>query len=219
MNIKPQKVFSGGEVLEPFEGAEISDRFCLKVGQIYMATEGLFAVSCPHGSLHLAEDVVKFEFEDVGGLSSPIVTDFTRYTQVMPRYRMNDLLRLNSEPCSCGSAMQRVDAIVGRCDDMLVFNRTTDQKVIRLSPDVIRNTILDSDRSISDFRVEQTGADKLTLKLLSREGYALNSATAKLQAELLKHGLNVIIQSQACDFSFPMDRKLRRVINSSEVKA
>lgn len=74
--------------------------------QIYMATEGLLAVTCRDGTLHLCEDSVKFEFEPVGeGLVSPLVTAFRRQAQIMARYRLNDLLRLSTSPCRCGSPL------------------------------------------------------------------------------------------------------------------
>ena len=84
IKIRPDSMFSAGEVLDGVDRAVIERAFALRLGQIYMATEGLFGVSCRYGRLHLAEDAVHFELEPVaGGLVSPIVTDFTRRTQVM----------------------------------------------------------------------------------------------------------------------------------------
>ena len=122
--IAPRLIFSGAEVLDPPDRAVIERRFDLKLREIYMATEGLFGVSCEHGTLHLAEDVVHFEFEPVSGapdLVSPIVTDFTRRTQMTARYRMNDILRLDNRRCACGSAMQAVAEIIGRRDDAFLL--------------------------------------------------------------------------------------------------
>ncbi|WP_210212021.1 hypothetical protein [Mesorhizobium sp. M2A.F.Ca.ET.043.02.1.1] len=41
----------------------IENFFSLPLDQIYMATEGLLAVTCRQRGLHLAEDSVFFEFE------------------------------------------------------------------------------------------------------------------------------------------------------------
>ncbi len=49
-------------MLDPLDRAAIEAATGVTVREIYMATEGLFGVACPHGTLHLAEDVVKFEW-------------------------------------------------------------------------------------------------------------------------------------------------------------
>ncbi|MEO5755574.1 MAG: CoF synthetase, partial [Mesorhizobium sp.] len=92
----PLRVFSSAETLDPVDRPPIEAFFRCPLDQIYMATEGLFAVTCRQGGLHLAEDSVFFEFEPAGdGLVTPLVTAFRRQTQIMARYRMNDLLRLS----------------------------------------------------------------------------------------------------------------------------
>jgi len=98
-----KNIFSGAEVLDPIDETIIESITGKIVRQIYMATEGLFGVSCKFGTLHLAEDVVHFEWESIDGshLKTPIVTDFTRRTQALARYRMNDLLELSDSPCPC----------------------------------------------------------------------------------------------------------------------
>ena len=97
--------FSGAEVLDPIDREIIEQASGRRVREIYMATEGLFAVGCRHGTLHLAEDVVRFEWEPVAGsgLVVPVVTDMVRRVQPMIRYRMNDLLELSQAACPCGS--------------------------------------------------------------------------------------------------------------------
>lgn len=170
--IAPERIFSSAEVLDAPDRAIIEAAFGARLGQIYMATEGLFAVSCPHGTLHLAEDAVQFDYEAVAGdagLVSPIVTDFTRRTQVLARYRMNDLLRLSPAPCRCGSALQAVDEVVGRRDDVFqIPPHDGGQALVTVTPDVLRNAVLAVDRGIDDFRIRQTGANAIDLVLPPR---------------------------------------------------
>lgn len=118
-----RNIFSGAEVLDPLDRAVIEAATGARVREIYMATEGLFGVSCPLGTLHLAEDAVAFEWEPVPGstLVKPVVTDFTRRAQLMARYRMNDLLDLSGAPCACGSPLQAVARIEGRQDDLFIL--------------------------------------------------------------------------------------------------
>ena len=113
-------IFSGAEVLDPLDRAVIEAATGGTVREIYMATEGLLGVSCPLGTLHLAEDAVKFEWQPCGdsGMVTPLITDFTRQTQIMARYRMNDLLALSNTRCRCGSPLQAGGAdrgAAGRC--------------------------------------------------------------------------------------------------------
>ncbi len=162
--LRPKRVFSAAETLDPVDRPVIEDFFRLPLDQIYMATEGLFAVTCRQGGLHLAEDSVFFEFEPAGeGLVTPLVTAFRRQTQIMARYRMNDLLRLSEQPCRCGSPLLCVDEIVGRMDD--VFRLLSPDGPILVTPDVLRNVVLKADRRIDDFRLVQTGMDKVELRL------------------------------------------------------
>ena len=162
--LRPKRVFSAAETLDPVDRPVIEDFFRLPLDQIYMATEGLFAVTCRQGGLHLAEDSVLFEFGPAGeGLVTPLVTAFRRQTQIMARYRMNDLLRLSEEPCRCGSPLRCVDEIVGRMDD--VFRFTSQNGPILVTPDVLRNAVLKADRRIDDFRLGQTGPDRVELRL------------------------------------------------------
>jgi putative adenylate-forming enzyme len=203
----PRHVFSGAEVLDPIDRRIVEAAWGVKVREIYMATEGLFGVGCPLGILHLAEDVVAFEFEPAAGsLVSPLITDFTRTTQIMARYRMNDLLRLAPEPCPCGSPLQAVAAVEGRADD--VFQRGG----AMVTPDVIRNAIVDADRRIEDFRAVQTGPATIELTLADDlPAEAADAAEANLRQALARAGAPEVQIVQARGIEPPMDRKLRRV--------
>src|SRR5262249_3937491 len=131
----PCKILSVAEVLEPQEQSAIEAAFGIPVHQIYQCTEGLLAVSCPNGSLHIQEDLVALQEETLiegettpcpllreeeeyhspllfkegvgSGLRiTPIITDLWRTTQPIIRYRLNDILTLDPRPCVCGSAFR-----------------------------------------------------------------------------------------------------------------
>ncbi|TPN79584.1 CoF synthetase [Mesorhizobium sp. CU2] len=162
--LQPKRIFSAAETLDPVDRPVIENFFRLPLDQIYMATEGLFAVTCRQGGVHLAEDSVFFEFEAAGeGLVTPLVTAFRRQTQIMARYRMNDLLRLSDRSCRCGSPLRCVDEIVGRMDD--IFRLQSAYGPILVTPDVLRNAVLKADRRIDDFRLVQASLDVIELKL------------------------------------------------------
>lgn len=214
--LRPRMVYSGAETIDPIDRAAIANRFGFPPGEIYMATEGLFGVTCSHGRLHLAEDAVHFEFEDVGdGLVNPLVTNFRRQFQVMARYRMNDLLRLSPEPCPCGSPLLAVDEVVGRMDDIFEFGAPNGaDPPVRVTPDIMRNAVLDADRQITDFRIHRVGPEEVVL-LLPPEATAeaAQSARAALGALLddRRPGISLSVRHQ--NLGLDTTRKLRRVEN------
>ncbi len=212
--LKPQRLFAGAETLDPVDRTIIEARFGKKLGQIYMATEGLFAVSCAKGRLHLAEDANVFEFEPVaGGLVAPRVTGFRRRFQITARYRMNDLLRLSDRACACGSPLRALDEIVGRLDDAFVFDRTDGARLL-VTPDVMRNAVLAAAHRITDFRILQEGPETIAL--------VLEPDLAEESARAARHALNqvfsqrglfptIVLRREA--MAFDPHRKLRRVEN------
>lgn len=208
-----RQVFSAAEVLDPQDRTVIADRFGVIVREIYMATEGLLGVACEHGMLHLCEDCMKFEFEEPvpgSGLVSPIITDFSRETQAMVRYRMNDLLRLAEEPCPCGSPLQGVAQVEGRVDDLLLLPKGA--RRIPITPDVLRNAIVRADRRIDDFRLVQMGSAELELALpaqLPQE--AVEAARASLAGLLATMGVAARIEVQVKPVLEVTARKLRRI--------
>jgi putative adenylate-forming enzyme len=208
-----ERIFSGAEVLDPIDRSAIEAATGRTVRQIYMATEGLFAVSCPHATLHLAEDVVHFEFErpdPASELVTPLVTDFTRRAQGMIRYRMNDLIELSDAPCPCGSAFQALRHVEGRSDDAFLLPGA-DGALRMVTPDVLRNSLLDAEPAIRDFRITQTGANEVAVQLEPGLPAASDGLVkAALEAALARRGLTARIglsRGITPDFS----RKLRRV--------
>lgn len=211
--LTPRIVYSSAETLDPVDRQVIEAGFAVKLGQIYMATEGLFGVSCPHGNIHLAEDTAKFEFEPAGDdLVNPIVSCFQRQYQIMARYRMNDLLRLMPEPCPCGSPLQAVSEIVGRMDDVFVFD--ADTKPIYFTPDVLRNAVLDADRSIDDFRILRVAERWIELVLPERSRpEQLQTSKAALERLIQTRCNGITVSARTARLRPGNHRKLRRVEN------
>jgi putative adenylate-forming enzyme len=210
--LAPIRVFSAAETLDAIDQTAAERYFGLKLGQIYMATEGLLAVTCRKGRLHLAEDSVFFEFEPAGeGLVTPLVTAFRRQTQIMARYRMNDLLRLSDHPCPCGSPLRAVDEVVGRADDAFRLP-TRGGGVTLLTPDILRNAVLEADRRIDDFRLIQTAPDAIELRLKPELATpAAHAAAAALRHLLAARQAQATVTLARADMPLDTQRKLRRV--------
>ncbi len=209
--ISPRRLFAAAETLDPIDQVVIEAYFGGPLEQIYMATEGLLGVTCRHGKLHLAEDSIFFEYEPAGdGLVSPLISSFRRQTQILARYRMNDLLRLSPQQCACGSPLQAVDEIVGRADDCFRFDTVGGEVLI--TPDVLRNAVLGAGTQINDFRLCQQAKDKVLLRLPPHLE-ADQAALARTSVENLFKARGVSVSVVLKQEPLPLDlgRKLRRV--------
>lgn len=161
LRIAPAQVVSVAEVLEADDVTAIERAWRAPVQQVYQATEGFLGISCPEGRLHLNEDLVHVEpdwiddGEAVPSRFHPIVTDFSRTTQLIVRYRLDDVLRVGEASCACGRPSRVIAAIEGRADDVLTL-RAADGRLVRVFPDVVRRALALVD-GLGDYRLEQHG--------------------------------------------------------------
>lgn len=159
--IRPLQVISVAETLDPEDEVVIRKAFGRDVEQIYQATEGLLAVSCPGGRLHLNEGHVHIEPEWIDHRRfHPVVTDFTRTTQFVVRHRLDDVLLAAPGPCPCGRPGRSISAVLGRADDVLHLHPSgsRDGAMVPVYPDVLRHTVaLAGD--LGDYRIEQHGEE------------------------------------------------------------
>ncbi|MDQ1104725.1 F390 synthetase-related protein [Nocardioides zeae] len=160
--VAPLQVVSVAETLDPEDEAVVRATFGRPVEQIYQATEGLLATSCRAGRLHLNEGHVHVEPEWLDHrLFHPIVTDFTRTTQLVVRHRLDDVLVAAPGPCPCGRPGRTISEVLGRADDVLVLRAAGDDggagpRAVPVYPDVLRHALaLAGD--LGDHRVEQHG--------------------------------------------------------------
>ncbi|PFA18699.1 MULTISPECIES: F390 synthetase-related protein [Bacillus cereus group] len=166
--ICPKKIISVAEVLEDIDREFISTIFQQTVHQVYQCTEGFLATTCTHGTLHINEDLVHIEKEYLDqdrGIFVPIITDFTRKTQPIIRYRLNDILIEKKTTCACGSPFLALERIDGRCDDIFIGISELDKSEISIFPDFIRRAIMFTSNEIQEFKVIQHSTDKIEIKL------------------------------------------------------
>ena len=161
LRIAPSQVVSVAEVLEEDDVAAVTRAWGVAVQQVYQATEGFLGITCPEGRLHLNEDLVHVEpewIDDGGPVPThfhPIVTDFSRTTQLVVRYRLDDVLRAGEASCPCGRPTRVIAAIEGRADDVLSLSGLAGGRV-RVFPDVVRRALALVD-GLGDYRLEQHG--------------------------------------------------------------
>jgi phenylacetate-coenzyme A ligase PaaK-like adenylate-forming protein len=61
LRARPDRLISVAEVLEPQDHARLHAIFAAPIHQIYQCTEGLLAISCARGALHIQEDLVAIQ--------------------------------------------------------------------------------------------------------------------------------------------------------------
>jgi phenylacetate-CoA ligase len=187
LHIRPERLISVAEVLEPHDRAQITAAFGAPVEQIYQCTEGLLAVSCAAGSLHIQEDIVAIQLEPQPGDPArvmPIVTDLWRTTQPIIRYRLNDVLQIAGQPCACGSDFRVIRAIEGRSDDVCYFE-ALDGGARPFFPDTIRRMILLASAQILDYQAVQERSGDLHIRLAIPDGAVFDTIAQAVHASVM----------------------------------
>ena len=166
ISLQPRQIINVAESLEPDDAEAISTAFGCRAQQIYQCTEGVLGFSCKAGSIHLNEECVFVEpqwLDKERTRFSAVITDFRRATQMFIRFRMDDILHLDSTPCSCGRVTVRLDSIEGRADEVLWLpNRRSAAELVPVFPDQVRRAVMVAAPACPDYRIEQHGL-RLTL--------------------------------------------------------
>ncbi len=211
LNVK--QVISVAEVLEPQDSALLNQVFG-NVAEIYQATEGFLAATCRHGTLHLNEEFIHVEPQWLDTQRFiPVITDFTRSTQPIVRYRLDDILVAQKTPCPCGSAAHAIERIEGRQDDRLLLPGFEKQPR-EIFADACSRTLAMTLPLTADYRLVQTGVNHLHL-MADCEDHILESCRSALNSLFARQGidsqrLNWTLTSQAPESRF--DAKRRRII-------
>lgn len=222
LSISPNRVFSTAEVLEHAEASIIASVWGEPVHQIYQCTEGFLGITCAHGTLHLNEDFVLFEKEWIDRARyafNPVITDFSRRTQAIVRYRMNDVLIAAKHPCPCGSPLQAIERIEGRRDDIMVFPHANGGRVL-LFPEDIRAIVLDAAPAAEDFRAVQLAKDKVEIALAGASPEQIQAVSEAL-VKAVKQRAGKAPTVLPVPYTPPSDHavKMRRVQRSFDIGA
>ena len=214
LRLAPRKVIAVAEVLEPDDRRRIEQAFGGPVHQLYQCTEGFLGYSCKHGTLHLNEEFVHIETEWLDAEHTrfvPIVTDFTRSTQYFVRYRLNDVLRVRAEACPCGHAAMALEAVEGRCDDILWLPAEQDGGLTALYPDTIRHAISIAPQALPDYRVEQRGA-LLHIAVADEQSASFDGVVQALRQAAARQGLRAPECRPMLFVEAAADLKRRRIL-------
>lgn len=185
LNIKPKKILSVAEVLEPGDEAVINHAFGCEVSQVYQCTEGFLAVSDKHtNTLVMNEEslIIEKEWLDEHRFV-PIITDLKRTSQPIVRYRLDDVLVAKDSR----SVFTELSAIEGRVGD--ICYGTQGDETIPIFADTIRQQMASSPIDFQDYQITQ---------------YALNAFSIQVYPELLDkeqliEHLNQLFKQKKCD--------------------
>lgn len=177
LRVQPSRLIAVAEILEPQDHIALEQAFGVPVHQIYQCTEGLLAISCVHGSLHIQEDLVALQFEQLPPgpddipRYTPIVTDLWRTTQPMVRYRLGDIVQLAPEPCPCGSAFRVLSAVEGRVADICYIHTAAGER-LPLYPAQLSQLIHNALPNGWDYLVTQARDNQFTVALKAKTASA-----------------------------------------------
>ena len=214
LRIKPEKVISVAEVLRAEDAAYLKAQFGLSViHQAYQCTEGFLGYVCECGNFHLNEELVLIEREYLDAHRFvPIVTDFTRQSQPIVRYRLNDILVEKRGHCPCGNPATLIRYIEGREDDVFYFAGIR-QKEVAVFPDFISRCVIYAE-GVKNYKVVQDGSAHVTV-CLERESSdtaaQIRREFARLAEKMKFHCPEIAFAPYVPDFQRKMKRVERKI--------
>jgi phenylacetate-CoA ligase len=175
-DIRPRVVYTSGTALSRRGRTLAEEAFGRRPLDVYAANEvGPIGWECPvaPGALHLNDDTQITEILDEQGHPAPpgevgqvVVTQLLCLTQPLLRYRIGDLARLRSEPCSCGRGLRLMSPVLGRTQHTI---RAPDGRSLNT---VVVSAIMGSIPEIRRYQVRQTGARDLLVLIIPCEGWS-----------------------------------------------
>ncbi len=194
LNIHPDVVITGGELLTDEIRRKLSDKFGCYVQTHYSCTEGgEIACECEEKHLHINEDWVIVEPVDAdsnptsfGEMSDKVlITNLSNYIQPFIRYELTDRVIVHNEKCKCGRTTLWLE-IEGRTDDTLEFD-----KGVRIAPMSLYK-VLEEVKTIRRFQLVQRSIDKVELRIISdNPEETFDQAKRDLKEFFESRGLNV----------------------------
>ena len=196
LDIRPDVVITGGELLTDPIRQKLRDRFGCYVQTHYSCTEGgEIACECRDGHLHINEDWVILEPVDregrpvAPGVRSDrvFITNLSNRIQPFIRYELTDRVIVHEEPCPCGRTTRWLE-IEGRTDDILTFSGGVSVAPMSLYK------VLEEVPKVRRFQLVQRSPEALELRLVADDrGAAFRAAKGALRSFFESKGLSVEI--------------------------
>ncbi len=160
-------IIASAEVLTEEMRQTIQRVFGVRVYNRYGSREvGLISSQCECGSMHVNDENILIEFEEVsGGLREIIITDLNNRVMPFIRYSIGDVGCMSKHVCECGRGLTVIGEISGRTTDLLV---TADGDIIS-GPAL---TLVFKDlKEVKQVQLYQPQHDRLIVRLVQDENY------------------------------------------------
>jgi len=217
INISPMKIFSVAEVLDAFDREYIEKIFQQCLSEIYQCTEGFLAITDQFKKLRLNEEYLYVEKEWIdkkSGRFVPIITDFSRTTQPIVRYRLDDVLIEDF----CDKPFTYLKAIEGRCDDICFLESKKDNQPIPIFSEILRNAFATNKSDFSEYKIIQHTIGKFEIMLQPDSDIVLQKNITESFAKMCERQLCKVPELQFTKYQFPApNQKLKRIENRCKI--
>ena len=218
LEIHPDVVITGGELLTDEIRKKLTDRFGCYVQTHYSCTEaGEIACECSEGHLHINEDWVIVEPVDsndqpvsYGEMSDKVlITNLSNYIQPFLRYELTDRVIVHEERCKCGRTTMWIE-VEGRTDDILEFDHG-----VRIAPMSLYK-ILEEVKTIRRFQLVQRSANQVELRMIADDKeIAFEQAEQDLKTFFASKGIDVgIVLSDDIPQADPVSGKFKHIFRN-----
>lgn len=217
INIYPIKIFSAAEVLDAFDREHIEKIFQQRLDEIYQCTEGFLAITDKSKKLRLNEEYLYIEKEWIdkkSGRFVPIITDFSRTTQPIVRYRLDDVLIEDF----CNKPFTYLKEIEGRCDDICFLKSKKDHQSIPIFSEILRNAFATTKSDFSEYKIIQHSADKFEIMLEPISDMILQKNIRESFARMCERQFCKVPELQFTKYQFlDSNQKLKRIENRCKI--
>jgi len=179
-------------------------------------------INCEHQSaMHMWDDYFYYEIIDPktgklvpeGEVGELVITTYCKEGAPLIRYRTHDLTRAVTGECPCGSKFPRIDAIIGRSDDMVKVRGAI------IYPSRVDELLAKIDGVSSEYQImldHLDGKDILTLFFeTALEGSARKNLEKTVEAEFKKEiGMKPVPKAVAIGELARSEKKTQRVFDN-----
>ncbi len=214
-------LISYAEVLTDDVKQNLEGVFKAPVVQIYQGSEGFIGTTCREGNLHINEDVLFIQLEEIEGSDDEtrkvVVTDLYRTTQPIFRYQLNDLVEPGGNNCHCGSSFRTIKKVHGRTDDIFLLRGKGGERKY-LFPDYVRRALITASDEIEDYQVLQHDTNTIEIRLVTSPGSNITGIRKKvienlsLRAKRIECELGHVTFSDEPPSRNPRSGKMIRVV-------
>jgi len=164
--LRPKVLITTAETLTDLQRDVLSRAFLCPIIDQYGSTEMTHFVSqCEHGTYHVHPEHGIMEVLDAGdqpvregNAGSVVCTGLINYAMPLIRYRLNDMVALDSGKCSCGRNFPIIKEIFGRMDDLII---TPEGKTIGRMDPVFKGLT-----GIYETQIIQHAIDRIELRIV-----------------------------------------------------